>query len=194
VGVQPWNLQSGDARYHRCWTGSDGNIHYSGSQNATNDWEFADVTATDEAVCSEGRIAYDHRGILHLLYTYTSTDTEVRERLSWDDGATWSDPTLAITNGTHPTISVSQNGTILRAAYVAGAITATRTSPNSLTGGTPFNFKDNAGVDLVVADDCFHLVEGYRLDAPWLLHVLIDGDTDTSDWISSNDGETWTRL
>jgi hypothetical protein len=186
-----WNHQSRDGRYRKWWT--DGtNIFISSSLNQTNQWEFVALVVTDEvSLVSEPRGAYGPDGILFLLYTYA--DTEVRERVSWDDGLTWSDYTVAFPTGTHPTISVSQNGTVLRACVSGGKVSFTRTTPDNVATAAAY-FRDDTGTDLLVEDDTFHLVEGFRHDAPWMLVVKISGETDCSDWLSSDDGDTWKRL
>ncbi len=185
-----WNHQSPDGRYRK-WFSDAGTVRITSSQNATNAWEFEGVACTTEGAATEPRGVYDLRGILFLLYTYA--DTEVRERVSWDDGLTWSDYTVAFPTGTHPTISVSQNGTILRACVSGGKISFTRTTPDNVASSAAY-FKDETGTDLLVEDDTFHLVEGYRHDAPWMLVVKISGEADCSDWLSSDDGDTWKQL
>jgi hypothetical protein len=185
-----WNHQSPDGRYRR-WCSTNGVITLNSSMDAVNTWEFTDIACTDEGDATEPRGAYDLTGVLHLVYTYA--DTEVRSRYSWDDGLTWSDYEVAFPTGTHPTISVSQNGTILRACYDGGKISFIRTTGDNVST-SPAYFQDDAAADLLVEDDTFHLVEGFRHDAPWLLVVKIAGETDCSDWLSSDDGDTWKRL
>lgn len=196
TGICAWNHQHWDGRYRRWWC-SNGNVLISSSHDAGANFEFT-ANCTYENHCSEPRGTYDRLGVLYLLYTYDFANTpEVRERFSFDDGKTWSEATVAFTGGTHPTISAGLDGTIIRAAYVSGVISATRQEPGTLSVDAiadQFNFKDDLGVDLDVADDSFQIVQGLRTDAPWMLIVTIDGETEPSDWISSDDCKTWKRV
>ncbi len=191
-----WNNQHRDGRYRRWYCDATGNIGMCSSVDASAVvWEFCAV-CTDETHCSEPRGWYDRLGVLHLLYTCRPADTpEVRERSSFDDGKTWSDPTVAFASGSHPTLSVGLDGTVIRAAYLAasGKIQATR-QETGRAASSPFYLQDDTATDLLFEDDTFHLVQGLRGDAPWLLIATIQGEGSTSDWISSDDCLTWKRL
>jgi hypothetical protein len=139
--------------------------------------------------CSEGRFALQPRTRrLHLL---CRNGADVAERTSDDFGVSWSSSSTVFSAATHPDVSCSAWGTTLRAAYKAGAITATQQRMGAATATAAANLKDDAGADLAVEDDVFRLhahPKGW-----WLLHVRISGEGTTSLWVSFDDGLTWTR-
>lgn len=126
----------------------------------------------------------------------------VQETISHDDGATWTDPATVIPGGRHPDVAKSAfDAERLYAAYVGpndgpGVIKGKRIGAgDDPAAATLFTFKNaDGGADLSVADDTFGIDQGVEGSARWVLHVLISGESATSDWWSGSDARFWTRI
>lgn len=198
-GGNPWNLQHGDGSYHSAHVNATG-IVYRRSDTATPHdshgaaWSTAEVQVTNTATDNHPRLGKDYRGRLHLTFERSSN---AYATYSDDDGLTWSAPAMAITGGTKPTLAVGVDGTVVRAAVVSGT-PRTIQGQSQATGETAFSstftFKDDSGADLSVADDTFHIQQGHEGPSRWLLHVLIEGEAETSHWTSADECRTWTRV
>jgi len=186
----PWNLEDRFGGYTTTWS-ERGNIFIHHATRATPPYEFMSIAdSSGDAV--DPRIAMDPRGVLHLTYARSTGDAYRRE--SWDEGKTWTEEEVAITGGSHPTQAFGIDGTHIVAAYVAGNIVATERAAGDTAPSAPFTFEDDAAAVLVVEDDTFHIQEGRESPGRWLLTVVIDGETATSDWGSNDGGRTWTRF
>jgi len=185
------NLATRLGRYYKVAVSSNDLYLYYSEHQIPSVWKHtAQITKVGDA--SEPSLTKDYADTLRLLYVRTGPD--VYEKTSFDDGQTWSTEAVAIAGGSHPKIRSSEQGAMIRAAYVAGKIQGTYqragdTSPSSL-----FTFKDDAGVDLAVEDDSFGLDFGYNASDPLLGAFLISGEAEVSDWYSSDEGRTWTRV
>jgi hypothetical protein len=179
-----FNLASWMGEYARACTHA-GNIRFSFATYPTPPFAH-EVNATTTGDCSEGRFTWDPGHRLKLVYNRSST---IYERSSYDSGLTWTSEVLQFASGTHPDIACNEWGLILRSAYVAGAISATRQYPGDSVPALAFNLKDSAGVDLAVEDDSFRIIpDAY---GRWWLHVRISGAGTTSLRYSTDDGATW---
>jgi hypothetical protein len=181
-----FNLTSSFGNYARVGA-REGVIRFAYSHFPTPPFEFeGNMTGTSDA--TEPRFTFTARQHLYLVYTRAAT---VWERLSTDDGKTWTGETSLFGASRRPDITCSPDGTILRAAYepATGKIQATRQYPGDPAASAPFYLKDSAAVDLIIADDSFRIVA--QTDGLWGLHVLLSGGGSTSLYHSSDDGESW---
>jgi hypothetical protein len=153
------------------------------------------VAATSGPHDSEAKLAFDPRGGALCFYCRrdSSANTFASFTFSDDDGLTWSGPTDLITGGIHPNVAAGYDGGILFVAYVSGKLKGVYQEPGELVPGSLFTLKDDAGADLLVANDSFGLTQTFDLQARWWLHVTIQGDSLPSSWFSTNEGASWTR-
>ena len=157
------------------------------------------VLVTSTSGDNSPRLAEDYRRLLFLLFIRPAQGAMLCR--SGDDGDTWEPPLMAIPGGTHPNI-ISQDGRTLAAACInVGTSTAPIfhiqarvQGPGDPALGTLFTFNDTSGAALHVADDSFGLAFAAEGPNRLALHVLIAGETSTSDWWSANDGHSWTRV
>lgn len=139
------------------------------------------------------RLVCDPRGWLRLLYQRpTGGSTEVVERLSYDDGLTWSDAVAVFDGGQFPTGNVTRTGTLCRMAYIDGTLVATVQSAGMATMSDPFTLVDEDSTPLAPAEDTFHWWEAP--DGRWLLFFRTDGETAPATWWSADWALSWTRL
>lgn len=96
----------------------------------------------------------------------------------------------------YPKVKCSSLGTVIRAKWndVDAKIYATLQYAGDATAGSSFKFKDNGGADLVFEDDTFGLSWSHDNSTRLLGSFHISGDTDISDWFSTDDGKTWQLL
>lgn len=189
-GLHPSNLAHDTGQYHRVRDNA-GRVLYSRSDRAA---PFGGFVIADNPVATPGtgitdtagRLAVDHRNTLHVAFARSGTAGAdgVYTARSNDDGQTWEAAELAITGGTHPALAVGPGGTKILAAYVGGNIKAQVQHPGDSAPGAAITLTDGTGTALSVADDSFGLDQGYSGQAGWVLHCLIAGETDTSEWVS----------
>jgi hypothetical protein len=192
-----WCLSNRMGTYHRSYC-LNKDVYVDCAVWVPRPGSFEFVTrVTNQGNCCQPRLVFDLRGILYLVFTVNNADstTDVWIAASWDDGRTWRAPFLGIANGSHPTVACGPDGIILWGAHVAGKLAVLRQAPGVAYGDAEsFNAKDDAGSDLLIEDDSFHFTPAMRADSPWTLHVLIEGESHTSSWRSSDDGKTWARF
>lgn len=185
------NLHDRWGRYHVA-QGTGSGIRYRRSDFDRPPFTI-DVSATGTAGDTRPSIAQDWRGRLLLLVERAGNTLEA---VSTDHSRTWSGaPRTVFTGGTHPCVKVDpSNGLILRAAYHAHTIIATREYPGDLSEGAQFTFKDSAGVPLDIEDDDFDLaVLGGAGPRRYQLVARKTGMTDVTLWGSTDFGSTWTE-
>lgn len=192
----PWNMVDFQGRYHVAQSGTNEIIYRRAAQIAPLPAWALVVQAVAEANARNPRMAYDPK-TLRIFLVYES-DEGCREIYSDDDGRTWSAPeTMAISGSPEaPTINVGDGG-VIRAAVVPGTpnvIGATWQGPGDQSQSAQFTFKDSAAADLEVTTGQFHLVHSGEGNDRWLLTVVIDGETTSSDWWSADNCRTWTRF
>jgi hypothetical protein len=137
-------------------------------------------------VCTEPRFAWDVHRLIRLVLNDSGV---ILERFSADDALSFSAPSTLFATGSHPDISLGADGTLLRSAYVAGAISIRRQASGDTAIGAAFAAEDDAGSPLASANSVFRIV-----GAPngwWYLHYLPDGATDTAILQSYDDAESW---
>lgn len=182
-----------------------GNYHASSAQKGVlyqrSDYTIppfvSSVQVTTDPGHKQPRMVRDWRHRTLLLYMVTAAggaSGKVVERVSDDDGNTWShertvfvDMSHAIPAGPHPF-----SGCVIYAAYNGGKITATRRYPGDTADSTPFDFKDQTGADLSVDDTSFGLRESWDGPGRWLLHVLSGGTL--KHFQSWDDCQTWIEV
>lgn len=117
----------------------------------------------------------------------------VYERRSHSDGRfTWGGESQIRNGATHPDIVCSRAfGDVFYSYYLSGNLYGKRKDPGSASAGSEFTLKDSGGSALLVQDDVHRVAVDTR-DTYWL-HCRIQGETSTSLWYSTDDGETWER-
>lgn len=161
---------------------------------ATPPFEF------DLPITSTGDVSYPWlyalpQGWLVLLYQRGAADCYART--SYDTGKTWTAEALVISGGTKPYGAVCPfDGTEVIAAFIAasGKISARKREVGELAYGTAYFLKDDTGTDILFEDDTFSFWWGYRSDNPLVGHFHIDGEAQTSTWMSHDCGVSWVRL
>ena len=169
-----------------------GNVLVSRADLLSPPYQQIAIPATTEGTVTSASLEVRHDGHPVLLY---SAAGNTYDRLSYDYGRTWSAPTMSIPDGTLCQITASQDRLILiRAAVVGGNIQATE-EQSGAPQSPVFIFADASTppVPLLVAGNGFGLSHGGSNDAPWLLHVVIQGETASSDWQSWDTCRTWKR-
>lgn len=201
LGDNPFNLHSIYGQFMRIGL-KDGLIHFWRAAHAAPPFEL-DVDVSSRTDCANPKMAMDGMGILFSVFEeFTGGIYTSYEAVSYDDGATWeTEAAMAMANGRRPTINVNQTDTVLRCAFVynsgssgPGKIKGTLQHSGDASESAVFTFKDDAAADIVFADDSFHVSPSASIDMRWLLSCRIDGETDVSEWFSTDDGKTWTRI
>lgn len=196
----PWNFAGEFADFHRANIAEDGGIYYWHSDNVVPPWDPAIMQALvhNDGKSSYSRMVVDRQHANRAILVYQSGDSlhgyNIFETASADDGATWETPTETFFLAQFPTIAVGQDGTVIRAIYVAandttGTIQATIQQPGDLAPGSAFTLSDASG-PIVVASDTFHLAQ---TDAGnWILHANTGSGTQA--YLSTDDARTFTAL
>lgn len=190
----PWNLQTILGQYHA--TSADKGVRY--QQAWANVPPFdSDVQVTTDPAHTQPRMIRDWRGRGLLLYRDAAAGGPyVRERVTDDDGRTWSRPRTIFVAAHHPMPAGPSllTGCVVYAAYdtASGSITATRQYPGDTAPGAAFTFKDDLGVDLAVDDASFGLATAPDAPGRWLLHVLVSGAL--THYESTDDCATFTAI
>lgn len=180
----PFNLSARWGTYGRTSQRS-GAPWYAHSNYATPPFEHDTQVAA--ATCSEPRFTFDPR---HAIVLLCNNAGQIEERVSYDDGYSFSAPVNRFTSGvSHPDITSAREGLIVRACYNAGALTLSRQYPGDASPGSPFDAEDAASTPLALTDDSFRLVYDSR---GWLLlHARLSAGASTSLLQSYDDGETF---
>ncbi len=125
----------------------------------------------------------------------------VLDSYSDDDGATWSTPTMAFANASSPAARIDLSGTILRAAIVPEGdgyvVQATRQEPGAASPSDPWVLQRLVGSslqDLRVEKKGFDFSPAPVGGAALVLVCVLEGDTDTSDLVSYDDGLSWKAI
>lgn len=161
-----------------------------------------DITTavTTDATDKDPQINYDRYRDRVTLVWCRGSDTYYAE--TYDEGTTWSTPVALVTGGHYPRVASSDLGT----CYAALVYNSGSSGPGKIKAkfrgrddvlSSLFTFKDSTGTDIAVADDSFDLTYAPASWAPWVLHCRIDGETDTSEWYSTDvspSGATFTRV
>lgn len=155
------------------------------------------------------------RGELVLWYAkQNASGWIIEERVSDDEGDTWSDPVQVVPSGgymadnPHPRIASATGDGI--GGHLYYWFTKTGTSGGADVGklkglfvppGETFDathatyFKDHTGADLSVAFGATHMVQSHGGQCFWVLTCTIPGETDPSDWRCADEsGLTFTRI
>lgn len=161
----------------------------------------ADALITSDYHDAQPSLAYQlgQRTVLLFYRRDGASGAGVYEIFSDDDGDTWSTPTLSIPSGQQPRQAIDISGGLLRVAWVAdtatvGNLKATWQAAGDTSPSAVFTLTNKAtsaalrvgkkGYDVSAAGD-----SGSRFN----LTVTLEGETDTSNWYSEDDGRTWTR-
>jgi hypothetical protein len=188
VQYEVFNLTSRFGDYGRVLRRND-RIQFSYSPWGRPPYEYSRLV-TNTSQTTDARFCWSKRHRLHLIYHRA---TDVFERRSDDDGRTWTGEVLLLDSYARPDISCDEDGTLFRAAReTTGTLRGLRQSAGAASiGEANFILKDDAGSNLITADDDFRIITTCLRE--WWLHVCMDGESDSSLWFSTDAGETWTR-
>jgi hypothetical protein len=196
--VNPWNMSTQVGHYHRVEC-VDGELVYAKRYRARRAVWDSYSTITRFGDCESGRMVERLDG--SLLLGFSRKGQGVFEFASDDDGLSWGKERMAFNSGKYPTLSRSEEGVLVRAAFVfrsgdfgCGSLIGSTQYPGQSLAGQEFRFCDDRGGELAVADDSFHLVPLASVDGCWMLTVRIDGEEATSEWQSWDDCRTWRRV
>lgn len=145
-------------------------------------WAISSVIVAGGGVNTRPVLFQDPLGFMGVLYAIDNLG--VWERRSFDGGASWIIEGQVLM-GRWPFAQKGSYGELIRASVVPGVpntIAGTLQHPGHENPVGPFTFVDNADAPLEVADDAFSLTCG--LDRRWVLSVVIDGETESSQWES----------
>lgn len=161
----------------------------------TQSWRN-DVQVTTSGTNKNPSLGITHNNYLVLLY---NNNTNAVERWSFDEGETWTSETLAITSGLYPEVCCGANGDILRAGYISATkkIKGTFQTGGDASPSSEFTFQYYTGgalTDMLFADSPFGLDYAYNQQHMILGSFKIDGEANISDWFSTDDGRSWTRI
>lgn len=162
------------------------------------------VTAIPSGPWTEPRLAGYPSGRLCLTAVLPS-DPNLYASISDDDGLTWSTPAVAIPSATHGTIAVRTDtderlvlGWVDDGTMMSPPLRGTLQATFQRGDGAPtavFPLVDSAGTHLLAEDDQFHVSCPSHGAAQWLLTVRIYGETQVSEWVSSEEPPaSWVRL
>ena len=138
------------------------------------------------------------------LHVRLSADTGTSLWRSSDEGAagaSWKRVATGLASGTHPGMATADGNLVLAACVNVGTSTAPAfhiqaraQGPGDPALSSLFTFSDISGTALQVADDSFGVAFAAEGPNRLALHVLLAGDTRTSDWWSADAGHSWTRV
>lgn len=190
----PANLITAFRSYHAA--SADKGILYQRSEHVIPPFA-SEVNVTTSPKHKQPRMVRDWRHRTFLLYTEAApggSSANILERVSDDDGATWSNSRVVFVNMLHPMPAGPHplSGCIVYAAYNAGGITAVRRYPGDTADSAPFSFKNDVGANLSVDNNSFGLRESWDGPGRWLLHVLVGGTL--KHYQSWDDCQTWTEV
>lgn len=182
-----FNLTSAFGNYARA-SARNGGIYWAYTHDPVPFLYEFEGLLSNTSDATEPRFCFTSQQHIRLVYTRGGA---VQERLSTDDGKTWTGEALVFAASRHPDIAADGLGTLLRAAYqpASGKITATRQDAGEATAGSPFFLKNTAATDLTIEDDTFRLVAD--LKGWWWLHLRLLGGATSSLLFSTDDGETF---
>lgn len=190
AGKRPFNTHASWGHYAEVWA-SSGCVWFRWAPVGSPPFSHT-ICAVDAGDAGHPRLAIDERGTLSIVYTTGGAVNLIR---STDDGLTWEgSPTVAFASGTYPTIALGVDGGILIGARVGGELQIRRRAPGDTALGTAFVAKDDAAVNIGLADDSFHFSAAPEGPGRWLLHCRYSGESTTSTWWSADDGATWKRF
>lgn len=145
-------------------------------------------------------LTIDPHNILYLAY---NNNTAPVEKMSFDDGRSFTtETTMGIALGIFPRVCAFSNGDIMRAALINGTgtpafgtIKGTFQAGGDTAASASFNLQDSGGTALFVANStAFDICPAHNQQNAMLGAFSIYGETATSDWYSTDDGRTWTRI
>jgi hypothetical protein len=153
------------------------------------------VMAIKDSTATAPSLAEDTHGhVIYLLAEVGGNSPRVIELSSVDDGVTWKDSMIRITNGRSPTQAVGQVGDRLILAIVGTEAHGYWISPSGES--RPVVAKDRAnGLPLQLAPEDRFTISFAPDNSGSLLGVFhIKGESELSDWLSVDDGDHWVRL
>lgn len=166
-------------------------------------WDDGPIVFSDRAGDGSPRLAVDSREQLYLIFARTIAQAgDIGPLGAWqkrsdDEGKTWYLEEIVIEGGKHPAILGFSGGMIRAAVVPAGSgfqIKCRYQASGNPALGDVFTFSDGAGTPLSVQDDGFGLAKAVEGPDRLVLHVLMAGETASSDWFSADDGAHWQRI
>lgn len=194
----PWNLISAIGQYHRVGIKSGDVWHFRASFGTPAGGFEKEAQVTISGDCVHPRLVEDGRPVLYLAYVRTGSGLYLRA--SFDEGTTFGDETLIIANAYFTTVQRDALGNLVALGFVynsgtsgPGKIKMRRKGPGDTSWSTAVNVK-SAGSDLVFVADTFHLVPDGDGPGRWVAVWKIDGESDVSEWYSTDECATFKRV
>jgi hypothetical protein len=197
-GANPWNLLSSLGQYHRTNV-EEGDVWY---RRATFSAPFGgfeqEAQITESGDCSHPRMEEDGRPVLYLVYISEANGLCIRA--SSDEGTSFGSETVLIAGAHFGTISRDPLGTLVALGFVynsgtsgPGKIKMRRKGPGDASWSSAVNIQ-SGGSDLEFEPDTFHV--SYDMQGPgrWVLVCKISGETDLSEWYSTDECETFKEV
>jgi hypothetical protein len=179
--------------------GDAGKIRFRRAEYAIPAGWTLDVWATTGTEDSQPALYRLPTGRLGLLFTRKGSSTNVYETFSDDDGETWSEPTMAFANASLPACEIDRaTGKLLRLAIcVDGSgyvLKATEQSPGDASPSAVFvpqRLDGTSLVDIRVERLGVAIRSAPHGSGTLVLSTVLEGDTDTTEMVSHDDGRTW---
>jgi len=194
----PTNVHDRWGQYHRAVV-QGGNIRYwrGDSGSPLPAWSLANVAVTSSGADSLPRLAMTSELWLFCVFIRGGSSADAYRAISYDDGATWSTPSMAIANATHVDNCAAPDGTYIEVGVVPSGsnyhLQAVSRQPGDTAFSSPYTLNDGSGNPLTVVNDSIGI--SMNSDHHWVLHVIIAGETSSSDWWSADhNASTWTRF
>ncbi len=197
-----WNLVTPMAEYHKA-EAIDGDIYYYRSKHTIPVAGFDSISqVTSTGKDSHPRMALaGPAGRIALLWEREDPagTWNIYEAFSDDEGRTWSTPSVGLSGARRPTINGHEDGPVVRAGFKynsgssgPGKIHSSRQRDGDTSPGAYAAIVDTAGSAIEIEDDSFHLYP--TADNRWLLVCVVSGESASSDWVSDDDGQSFTRI
>ena len=197
-GANPWNLMSTVGQYHRANI-EEGDVWYRRARFSAPFGGFEQESQiTESGDCSHPRMAEDGRPGLYVVYITEASGLCIR--VSHDEGTSFGGESVLISGAYFGTIAKDPVGTLIALGFVynsgtsgPGKIKMRRKGPGDASWSAAVNIQ-SGGNDMEFEPDTFHI--SYDLQGPgrWVLVCKISGETDLSEWYSTDECETFKEV
>lgn len=185
--VLPWG------HLHRTTSLGEGVEH----QRFLDSWLSPDAASQIDPDGGQGRtVVLPERGTLLAAWVRSAS---VMASDSWDDGETWTEPTMMIDNALHPTLAALPDGRVILIAFrpdpaddEVGTLIARWKEAGSADWSPEAVLMEESG-PLRVQKGAFHAVYLPEGSARLALTALPEGEESPAFWWSGDEGRSWTQ-